>query len=70
MDEISTHGITYTLTDILEVIKKEDLGHMIEIGNHKSVEYKEKAATLQKTYTKAFQHSWMSLLTVECLSKL
>lgn len=56
IDIIITYGINYRLTEISEEIRKEDLAHTIERGNHKSAECKENATTPLKNYTIEVEH--------------
>ena len=65
-----TKGVTYQLEDLLEEVRKEDLGHMIERGNHKSADDPDNHPTLLKNYEKEVRMGWMLPVTIESVKKI
>ena len=50
MSSIITKGVTYSLEDLPESLRREDLDHMIARRNHKSTTSKENEDSLLQNY--------------------
>ena len=70
MSSIITKGVTYSLEDLPESVRKEDLNHMIARGNHKSATSKENEEYLLQNYEKEVTRGWMLPVTFECVTKI
>lgn len=70
MNEIMTHGVSYSLKDLPEQIRKDDLEYMIARGNHKSAISEENEVTLLKSYEKEVEYGLMLPVTFESVTKI
>ena len=62
--------MSYKLKDLPEEVRKTDLAHMMQRGNHKSASDPDNAPTLSKNYQKEVDHGWMLPVTMECVQKI
>ena len=62
---IITSIVSYSLEDLPEHMRKEDLEFMIKRGNHKSATSQENESTFLKNYTKGVERGWIFPVTLE-----
>lgn len=70
MSEIITKGVTYSLEDLPESIRKEDLEYMIARGNHNSATSKDNADSLLKIVKRKYNVGGCYLSLLNMLQKL